>query len=263
MRDTIWLYLRNSAVGRRVRAYPRIARPLHALGCRLLPAKCRIRSGPCAGLCLKPSPSWPTALWEGGYEPDVQATVDAQLRPGAVFYDVGGGIGLYSLLAARKGARVLVFEPHPDNARCIPRPARLNSFENSIQVIPMAAHSVSGEITMEFAQHGSQMAPRGSGDKRRRKTLQVPCVTLDEFSQTQPPPTLVKVDVEGAESEVLKGAVHLFERVRPRLICEVHDDGNKHYVMGWLAARRYSAIWLGPPGQENHLFGEPAGASVG
>ena len=193
----------------------------------------------------------------------MQAALDASLGPGAVFYDVGGGIGLYSLLAARKGARVLVFEPHPDNAPCISRHARLNGLESSIQVIPMAAHSVSGQIIMEFVQHGSQMAQSGSDDNGRQKTLRIPCVTLDEFSQTQPPPTLVKVDVEGAESEVLKGAVRLFERVRPRLICEVHDAENGRYVMEWLVARRYSARWLEPPGQEHHLFGEPAGASFG
>jgi FkbM family methyltransferase len=257
MMDSLWLHLRNSSVGRRLRAYPWIARPIHALACRLLPSTCRVRSGPCAGLWLEPAPSWPTDLWEGGYEPEVQAIVNALLGPGAVFYDVGGGAGLFSLLAARKGARVLVFEPHPVNAECIARQARMNALENSIQVVPLAAHSVCGHLEMEIAQHGSQLAAPGYGESRRSKRLKIPCVTLDEFSRSNPPPTLMKVDVEGGEFEVLKGSLRLFEQAGPRLICETHSRENARLIWEWLAARGYSMRWLEPPGHEHHLFAEP------
>jgi hypothetical protein len=72
----------------------------------------------------------------------------------------------------------------------------------------------------------------------------------------------VKVDVEGAESEVLKGAEEIFERVRPRLICEVHDAANESFVVEWLSAKRYSLRWLDLPGRaERHLWAEPERAS--
>lgn len=264
MRETIWLYLRNSVVGRFVRSHQHFARPLHALGCRLLPGKCRIRSGPCAGLFLQPSPSWPTDLWEGGYEAPVQAAVEALLKPGAVLYDVGGGEGLYCLLGARKGAQVFAFEPHPVNAERIAFHARLNSLESLIHVLPLAAHSSSGLLALEFAQHGSQMAPAGHGEPHGRQGRKADCITLDEFSRSHPAPTLVKVDVEGAESEVLRGAEEMFERVQPSLICEVHDAENERFVRQWLADRRYSVHWLEQqPGQQCHLLGKPGSTRAG
>lgn len=263
MRETLWLYLRNSGLGRRLRLREGIARPLHALGCRLLPKRCRVRSGPCRDLFLQPSPSWPTDLWQGNYEAEVQAVVDAMLGPGKVFYDVGGGVGLYSLLAARKGARVFVFEPHPANAKCIASHARMNSLEGSIQVVPLAAYSSSGQIAMGFTQHGSQMALPGPDSTLDGRGLLAACITLDEFSRFHPTPTLVKIDVEGGESEVLKGSVELFERAQPTLICEVHDAKNEGYVRKWLAARGYSARWLEPPNLGHHLLGEPGRTCAG
>ncbi len=219
-----------------------------------------MRSGPCRGLLLEVSPTWPTAFWEGTYESEVQLAAEARLGPGTVFYDVGGGIGFYSLLAARKGARAFVFEPLPENARSIVSHARLNSLEGSIELCPMAAYSHCGRLALEFTQHGSQLAPGSHRWDRGRRELEVQCITLDEFSRTHPAPTLVKVDVEGGEGEVLKGAEGLFERVRPSLICELHDAENARFVNEWLKARQYSVTWLGPPGLERNLLAEPTGS---
>lgn len=258
MREALWLYLRNSGLGQRLRAEGRFARPLHGLACRFLPKVCRVRSGPCRGLLLEPSPSWPTALWEGTYESEVQRAVEARLGPGTVFYDVGGGIGIYSLLAARQGAQVYVFEPLAENARRIVSHARRNSLESSIVLCPEAVYSRCGRLALAFTQRGSQLAPRGHGGDRGGREREVPCVTLDEFSRTHRAPTLVKVDVEGGESEVLRGAGELFERVRPSLLCELHDAENARFVKEWLAARHYALTWLGPPGLERNLLAEPA-----
>lgn len=261
MREAIWLYLRNSAVGRRLRENQKAARAFHRLGCLFLPAVCRVRSGPSAGLLLESSPHWPADMWQGNYEPTAQVMVDHLLGPGSVFYDVGGGIGLYSLLAARKGASVFVFEPHPANASAIARHAKLNGCEGSIRILAMAVSSKTGPLTMALVNRDSQMVPldtRGSSKKLKREVLGT---TLDDFAHFHPAPTLVKVDVEGAETDVLKGAAELFGRVRPKLICEVHSAENAERVVRWLRDKGYSVRWLEGVGHERHIFAEPDSTS--
>jgi hypothetical protein len=64
------------------------------------------------------------------------------------------------------------------------------------------------------------------------------------FKQKNPPPDVLKIDVEGGESEVLKGAARLFEEIRPCLLCEVHDALNAEFIQAWLASRNYSSRWM-------------------
>jgi len=75
-------------------------------------------------------------------------------------------------------------------------------------------------------------------------SYEVSCTTLDKLSKTHPAPTLIKIDVEGAESEVLKGAEELFTHSRPHLICEVHDPGSASFVETWLNTKDYELRWL-------------------
>jgi FkbM family methyltransferase len=186
----------------------------------------------------------------------VQRAVSELCGAGAVFYDVGGGFGLYSLLAARNGAEVFVFEPFSRNAASIRSHARMNGLEAAIHVVPEAAHSESGRLRLMLTHRGSQMAPVGADDGGT--TMEVSCITLDEFARAHPAPSLIKVDVEGAEAEVLRGAREIFERSRPRLICEVHDAENRALVLEWLRERRYSVRWLEPAAEDQrHLLAEP------
>ena len=81
-----------------------------------------------------------------------------------------------------------------------------------------------------------------------RELIQVPATTLDEFiAAGNPPPQLVKIDVEGGESEVLSGARALFTARRPLLIVEVHHQPACESLQTWLAESRYSGRWQVPP----------------
>lgn len=77
--------------------------------------------------------------------------------------------------------------------------------------------------------------------------LDVPCTTLDDFARAHPPPSLVKIDVEGAETEVLNGAVELCRDVRPPLLIEVHDPVNSSQVQEWLQQHKYRLKWIEDP----------------
>lgn len=264
MRESLWLYLRGSSVGRWMRSHPAMAPLARRLSFWLLPAShngvARVRSGPLAGLRVEVHSRWNPEIWDGTAELPVQRLIGDLAGRHTVLYDVGGGIGLYSLLAARQGARVFSFEPHPRNAECILRNARRNGLENAISVFPQAVHSRAGAISMVLtdAHRGGPMALLSAGRPSDRDALQVECITLDEFARSHPAPTLIKVDVEGNESEVLKGAAELFGRGGPQLLCEVHDAANEAFVTRWLSERGYRWRWIEPPTKgPRHLFAEP------
>lgn len=254
MRELLWLGLRRLPLLRKLYAIPPLAGPLRWFSFRLMPSRetrpLRIRSGPGKGLVFNLNPRWETKIWEGSYEETAQEYFQTQLRSGSVFYDVGANFGFYSLLAARRGARVFAFEPDVQNAESLECHARLNSLEVGIDIIRAAVYSSSGSINLEPAS-----CERGHGNAHvdvvkhaSHFGVQVPCTTLDDFAREHAAPNVVKIDVEGAESEVLKGAERIFAESRPHLLCEVHDLANASFVEAWLIARGYEIRWL----YENH-----------
>jgi len=206
-----------------------------------------VQSGLGQGLLVTLNPRWEIAIWQGDYEAPVQATLQSLLGPGKVLYDVGGGIGFYSLLAARLGAQAVAFDPDRFNAGCIRHNARINSLASKISVCEMAVFSRSGTLRIEVASqsrgHGNahvianEMATPDLGE--------TPCTRLDDFAKEHQAPDVIKIDVEGAESEVLKGAQKVLSSIRPHLICEIHDAVNAQAVSQLLETFGYEYRWLG------------------
>lgn len=250
MREALWLWLRRSPFLRNLYAIPAFLGPLRWLSFLLLPSHgmrpLRVRSGPSKGLVFELNPRWETATWEGCYEQAVQDYLQKQLRSGCVFYDVGANFGFYSLLAARQGAQVFAFEPDVQIAKSLERHARLNFLNARVEIIRAAVYSVTGSIALEPAscQRGHGNAHVGVALVPSHPTVSVPCTTLDDFARKHVAPDVVKIDVEGAESEVLKGAEKVFAVSRPHLLCEVHDPVNASFVEAWLEHRDYDFRWL-------------------
>jgi FkbM family methyltransferase len=226
------------------------AAPMKSLSYLLVPSQemrtLRVRSGPGRGLLFELNPRWEIPTWDGSYEIKVQQVLQESLKSDSVFYDVGANIGFYSLLAARHGAQVFAFEPDVRNAESLERHARLNSLGAKIEVIRAAVFSTSGFVTLEPADsaRGHGNAHVGTNVENSNPTVQVPCTTLDDFAREHIAPDTIKIDVEGAESNVLKGAEKIFTNYRPLLICEVHDTVNSSFVDAWLKTRGYELRWL-------------------
>lgn len=215
----------------------------------LHPKEMRIRGGIGKGLILEINPRYETAMWEGTYEAETQRVIAQHLQKGACYYDVGGGAGFYSMAAARLGANVIVFEPAAPNAALILHHLRRNGLEKRVRLIHAAVFSYTGEIPLGSndpeAEHANyRVSPAG---QEAGKLSRVPCTTLDDFIKENPKPDFLKIDIEGAESEALKGAEVLFGTARPPLICEVHDEANAAFVARWLAEKNYQSRWLEDP----------------
>jgi FkbM family methyltransferase len=264
VREKLWLFLRNSKLLRKLYAQRAFAEPMRAASYYLLPARgqkrLRVKNGPARGLIFELNPRWEHSAWEGIYEQPVQQLFVKFLKTGSIVFDVGANYGFYALLGARAGAEVFAFEPHKENAETLASHADMNGLASHIHIVSSAAYSYTGSIALEpptiGGSHGNALTrPQGS---KAVNTVYVPCTTLDKFIQANPEPSLVKMDVEGAESEVLKGADHLFRICRPYLLCEIHDEQNASFVEVWLGERNYTCTWLGQGSSfPRHLFASP------
>ncbi len=181
----------------------------------------RIRSGPCEGYLLSlPSRS---RYLRGDYEQDQAAFTQAVLGPGDVFWDVGAHFGYYTLLAARATGGpsegvVYAFEPLPSNLWFLHHHIAWNRLENAT-AFPYAIAGRNGKAT--FSRRGS-----GSGMLGRNGSLTVEVRTIDSLvaSGECRAATFLKLDVEGAEVDVLIGAEDTLRAHPALVIISLHES---------------------------------------
>jgi FkbM family methyltransferase len=226
----------------------------HKLMLRIMPAGARfavrVRKGTGAGLRLSLDPRYEAQYAAGFHETVLLACLAAHLKPGDVLYDVGAHIGYISLVAARlvgPGGKVFAFEADPENALRIIGHAEMNALPQ-VELVGAAVWSECKTLSFNRA---AATSSRNTGavttleqGKSAEGIIVVEAVTLDHFVADHRSPTVVKIDVEGAEEEVLKGAEEVFRRSKPTLICEVHNERAADGVAAWLARMGYQSKWL-------------------
>lgn len=158
--------------------------------------------------------------WLGLYERDRLDQVKAMMGEGSVFYDVGAQAGYHSMHASRwvsDGGQVYAFEPLPLNFRNLAQHVELNNLRN-VKALQCAVSD--GEGQMHFDPGPGRMA----GHLSASGPLVVKVVSIDRFvEEGHRPPSFMKIDVEGAEMRVLKGAEKTLHRYRPGLMLDTHD----------------------------------------
>jgi FkbM family methyltransferase len=212
--------------GKRLRRGRVVAWARSRLG--LLPSSV-MRVGVGKGLRFAPGPSNP-AYGSGNNELPVQEAVRAHLRSGDILFDVGANVGFFSVIAARlvgPSGRVIAFEPVPENATRIRENARLNHF-SQIEVVEQAVFRESGRSVLALAEYsgGSILAQVGLPPDASGRTIEVATTTIDDaiFKAGHPAPHLVKIDVEGAELDVLMGMERTLKELCPVVLFEVDDE---------------------------------------
>ena len=179
-----------------------------------------VSSGPARGLRVPIEPRHEKFYWTGGYELPVQAALVRSLSAGGVFWDIGAHAGFFTVLGARlvgDTGRVLAVEPIAENRRRLLESIRLNRLENVV-VLPYAVAAEPGKGVL-YAEGASSMWTLRRRDGTTEQAVE--CLSLAGLSELAPsPPDVVKIDVEGAELDVLRGGVELLLDVRPKLIVE-------------------------------------------
>lgn len=159
--------------------------------------------------------------WLGSYEMNKRLAFEREIAPGTVMYDIGANVGYFSLLAAElvgpKGL-VYAFEPLPRNVEFLEKHIKINKCDN-IKIVAAAVSDHSGEAHFDLG------ASTAMGHIAESGGIQVRMVALDEMLAAGElrPPDYMKVDVEGAEYEALKGARTLLEKYHPLLFLDTHQ----------------------------------------
>ena len=163
---------------------------------------------------------------DGANERPVQDAVASLLAPGGTFFDVGANVGFFSLVAARvvgASGHVYAFEPVPHIAECIRANARRNELAN-IDVLEVAVVDRGGRAPLLLSAHpgGATLSDRDT-PADLTGTIEVETVAIDDLvaAGTVQPPTVVKVDVEGVELEVLQGMDNTLRTHQPAIVCEL------------------------------------------
>ena len=165
----------------------------------------------------------------GAYERDEIAWVRRLLKPGDIVLDVGAHIGFFTMhMAAMVGpsGRVYAFEPFDANAELLERSVAENRFAERVVVTRAAVGAASGSATLTFAAEtlnsgGAYLLRDGTAPLTGNVKKTVPLVALDEFTLPRPV-KFIKMDVEGAEPQVLRGAARLLKNDRPLILSELH-----------------------------------------
>jgi FkbM family methyltransferase len=272
---TYWVLKKSAAEGV-LRRWSGAGRGLDQLrrrvGTRFLPrvqAWVQIQSGLSQGLWMHLRLPREAIIWRGEHEPEVQNAILAGVRPGAVVYDIGANVGTMALGAAQlvgNLGRVIAFEGDPENIERLREHSTRNGLEDRLRVVHAAVWSRTATDGIGFrrgAPSRSQGGVEADGNRPvlgSGEVINVPAVTLDDFvAAGEPPPQLLKIDVEGGEYEVLRGANTLFARERPLLIAEVHHQGAAEQITAWLTEHQYSAQWNIPNEKfPRHLFAWPS-----
>ncbi|MDZ4687734.1 MAG: FkbM family methyltransferase [Planctomycetaceae bacterium] len=149
-------------------------------------------------------------------------------QTGATVCDIGANAGAYSLLFGRwvgSSGRVFAFEPSPATRVNLQRHLQLNGLSGVIEIVPAAVadQCTEAEFTTAAPDGMHRLATPSAGGQ----TVRVPVVTLDSFcAERNVQPTVIKIDVEGFELAVLRGARETLQRVGRNLdaFMEIHPS---------------------------------------
>ena len=148
---------------------------------------------------------------------------------GACVWDIGANSGLFSAAAAHHAGpegHVLAIEADTDAVRLLYRTVQLQPADQCrIEVVPVAIARNPGFVHFAIAKRArAANAIDGYGSTQTggvKELRTLPAVALDDLLEHFPPPTVLKIDVEGAELEVLSGAWRVLTQYRPAIYCEV------------------------------------------
>jgi FkbM family methyltransferase len=198
----------------------------------------KIRRGPAKGFKWIAGSS-EHGCWLGTYELPKQNLLERLVRPGMTVYDIGAQAGFYTLCLSRmvgETGRVFAFEPFADNVRNLLEHVRMNGLSN-VRIVQAAVAGCSGVggFTTDQNAFGNALTAEDAA-------LLVPTVSLDSLSL--PPPDLIKMDIEGGESEALRGSRRILRENRPVVLVALHGPEYARFCGDFLRSLGYKVLSL-------------------
>lgn len=176
------------------------------------------------------------AMQNGSFEPEETKIIQRYLDSADMLVDIGANTGLYSCLARHMGKHAIAIEPHPNNLRLLYRNLEENGWDD-VEVWPVGVARRSTVITLYGGSTGASVV-RGWADIPESWKQRIPVHSLDQIlgSRFTDKRLVIKMDVEGAEHDILLGAVKTLEReIRPVWLVEItltlnHPGTNQNFL---------------------------------
>ncbi len=209
----------------------------------------RVSAGPAAGARFRVTLPDDKLLWTGTWESQLAVEIRNAVKKGDVCFDVGAYRGFFSAVMALGGAgRVYAFEPNPDNLVQFRDFQALNP-NFPIELLNVAVGAADGEeefVALPEKTMGRLATSSFHSDGSPIGSVQVQVVRLDELvsSGAVLPPSVIKIDVEGSELDVLRGAKDLLSSGRPKLFLEAHSSALARACADFLSELGYSTLTL-------------------
>ncbi len=197
-----------------------------------------------------------------GGEPLSLAAFLGLLTKSDVVWDIGASVGLYTVHAAEHAKSIIAFEPDPQIFCRLQLNVEENGLRQLVTPMQMAIGASSGEIQLHsdgVDGYSPSIAPLG----RHSGTTNVPLETIDSLTKTLPMPTVVKMDIEGAEAMAIAGSTDFLSSENcPRLFfLELHPqflnkyDSSAEQVLANLNCTRLRRIsYQKRDNEEHHIF---------
>jgi FkbM family methyltransferase len=213
----------------------------------------KVAAGDLAGYTILLNMQIDKDYWLGTYEPELQSALRDLIPSGAVIFDVGANIGYVSLLlakAAGESGKVFAFEALPSNVEQLRRNVELNGMQSRIKVIAEAVTQAAASVRFLVHASGGMGKAAGSAgrDDKYQSEITVPGISLDEFvyARGNPPPQVVKMDIEGGEVMALPGMRRVLAEARPLMLMELHGPESSRAAWETLTAADYTICWMRP-----------------
>jgi len=198
------------------------------------------------------------------------------LNFGDTVLDIGANIGWFTLVAAKKignNGVIHSFEPRPDTVSALKRTVADNRLQSNVTVWPYALSDEAALVDLFWAPNTDNPGGTTFGDASYRTagyhSAQVVAVRLDDLLPDIAP-DVVKIDVEGAEPKVMRGAIKALSRKHPPILSELHarqlmtvSGFTPEEYVAWFATLRYACYHLQDGRPRDRLYGLPADCESG
>jgi FkbM family methyltransferase len=164
------------------------------------------------------------------------------------YFDIGSNVGLRSVFALSENRPTVLFDPNPEVSKISKQMIDLNHFKN-YKIEQSGLSDTVGELSFYI----SSSAYMSSFDKEHAAKdkivaeIKIPVTTINLYLKANPQfqPKIVKIDVEGFEINVLRGASEMLENYKPALLIEILDTtDNRKSILDYLASYNYEAFYL-------------------
>lgn len=179
----------------------------------------------------------------GELERGTRLLIDRILKPGDVFVDAGANIGMHTLAAARavgEKGRIFAFEPFPATHDLLRKTVWMNGFSSMVETYQVAVSNRTGSEALHLGSTSGHhsLYPLPSSGLPAMAPVEVPLMRIDDVVGHDIKVDLIKIDVEGAELEVVEGAASAIAR-NPEIALIVefgisHLRRTEHMTADWL-----------------------------